>query len=66
MSRTFEPMRGQHIEWAAREALQLAKQQKSPVTFTFNGLPVTVWPESNPAAVADDYRLRHEARRTAD
>src|SRR5687768_3007466 len=53
--RTYKPQAGEHIDAAARRAVNLAMRHKEPVQFTFNDKTFTVEPTTDAQTIIDQY-----------
>ncbi|MBW7911355.1 MAG: hypothetical protein H3C49_08835, partial [Alphaproteobacteria bacterium] len=57
----YEPPPGTTINYAAEEAIKLARETSKPVQFQFNSASLTVDAQSKPADVVKDYKRQLDA-----
>lgn len=58
----YEPQLGTHLNKVCRNAVQIANDNKSDVTFRFNGTEMTVSPGNDPDGQSDLLRMRMERK----
>lgn len=60
---TYDPLAGTTIDHACKEATALAIRKSAEVTFDFNGITLTATPDSSPADIQKDWKVKLEKER---